>query len=52
MKNRKKKRPARQLEAIKASGAGMARATAGRARRFTDRKKSASKGACRGKVEA
>jgi len=52
MKNRTKKRASRTVEGLKASGAGMARATAGRSRRFTDRKKAASRRACRGKVEA
>jgi hypothetical protein len=46
MKKNKKRLP-RQVEAIKARGAGMAAATQGRARTFTDRKKKQAKNACR-----
>ena len=42
-----KKKLSRAVEGLKARGAGMAAATRGRARTFTDRKKAASKGACR-----
>tara|TARA_R110000796_G_scaffold21581_3_gene63536 strand:- start:235 stop:393 length:159 start_codon:yes stop_codon:yes gene_type:complete len=52
MKNRKKKRPSALILRLRASGGGMASATRGRARTFTDRKKAASRRACRGKVEA
>jgi len=37
-------------ENLKARAAGMAASTRGRSRKFTDRKKAASKRACRGKV--
>ena len=48
MKKNKKRLP-RQVEAIKARGAGMAAATKGRARTFVDRKKERARNACRGR---
>jgi hypothetical protein len=50
MKKRNRKRPSALILRLRASGGGMASATKGRARTFTDRKKAASKGACRGQV--
>ena len=51
MASKKKERPSKVIEGLQRSGAGMANATRGRARTFTDRKKKASKDACRGKVK-
>ena len=50
MKRRNKKRPSPAREDSKARAAGMAAATRGRARRFKDRRKEASRRACRGPV--
>ena len=50
MKKRRKKLP-RAAEAIKRTGAALAASTMGRARTFTNRKKQASKNACRKKVD-
>jgi len=41
----------RSAERAKSGSAGMASATRGRGRKFTDRKKQASKRACRGKQD-
>jgi hypothetical protein len=48
----KEKQPTKKqaAERVKRTGAGMAAATKGRARTFTNRKKEASRKACRGKV--
>jgi hypothetical protein len=50
MKRRKKRKP-RQAEVCSTGAGAMASATRGMARRFKDRRKDASKKACRGKVE-
>ena len=47
MARRKKPTPSLTLTKLKASGAGMARATKGRKTTFTDRKRKANKEACR-----
>lgn len=49
MAHKKKKRPSHKMLLLKAAGAGMASATRGRARTFKDRKKEASRKACRGR---
>lgn len=49
MARKKKKRLPLHIERLKASGAGMAAATKGRARTFKNRKKEADRKACRGK---
>jgi hypothetical protein len=46
-----KKRANKQVEASRRKAAGMASATRGRARRFTDRRKEQARRACRGKNE-
>lgn len=51
MAHKKKQRPSHLMRMLKASGAGLASTTKGRARTFKDRKKEASRKACRGKVE-
>lgn len=48
-RKKKKKRLPRIIELLKASGAGLASTTKGRARTFKDRKKEADRNACRGK---
>ena len=48
---KKKKRLPKSAEAGKRGAGAMATATRGMARRFKDRKKDASKNACRGKTE-
>jgi hypothetical protein len=50
MKKEQPKKP-EAAERVKRTGAGMAAATRGRARTFTDRKKQAARIACRGKVK-
>lgn len=46
-----KNKVSKQVEASRRKAAGMAAATQGRARRFKDRKKEASRRACRGKIQ-
>ena len=48
VRKKNKKRLPLIIERLKAGGAGMAAATRGRARTFKDRKKEASRKACRG----
>jgi len=51
MKKKAKKQLPDAAERVKRTGSGMAAATRGRARTFTDRKKEADRNKCRGKVE-
>ena len=46
-----KKQAEKQAEASRRKAAGMASATQGRARRFTDRKKEQARRACRSKIQ-
>lgn len=50
MKNKSKERPARSAEEAQRIAGGMARATHGRARVFKNKRREASRKACRGKM--
>ena len=51
MGKKKKEKLPDAAERVKRTGHGMANATRGRARTFTDRKKEGSRNACRGKKQ-